>query len=87
MFVNFGEEEEKYCLKLVSEIRKAGISTELYPDRAKIKKQMKYANNKNIHYVILIGENEMKNNFLTVKNMQSGEQRETSLKDFIEEVS
>ena len=51
-----------------------------------MKKQMKYANNKNIPYVILVGENEMKNNLLTVKDMQSGEQTETSLKKFIEKI-
>jgi len=86
MFVNFGKEEEKYCLKLLKKIRESGISSELYPDSAKMKKQMKYANNKNIPYVILVGENEMKNNLLTVKDMQSGEQTETSLKKFIEKI-
>ena len=86
MFVNFGKEEEKYCLKLLKKVRESGISSELYPDSAKMKKQMKYANNKNIPYVILVGENEMKNNLLTVKDMQSGEQTETSLKKFIEKI-
>ncbi|MCD4772631.1 MAG: histidine--tRNA ligase [Bacteroidales bacterium] len=86
MFVNFGKEEEKFCLKLIKEIRQAGISAELYPDSVKMKKQMKYANNKNIPYVVLVGENEMKNNLITVKDMQSGEQTETSLKEFIEKV-
>lgn len=86
MFVNFGKEEEKFCLKLIKEIRQAGISAELYPDSVKMKKQMKYANNKNIPFVILVGENEMKNNLITVKDMQSGEQTETSLKEFIEKV-
>ena len=86
MFVNFGKEEEKYCLKLLKKIRESGISSELYPDSAKMKKQMKYADNKNIPYVILVGENEMKNNLITVKDMQSGEQTETSLKKFIEKI-
>jgi len=58
MFVNFGEEEEKFCLKLVQEIRKEGISAELYPDSVKMKKQMKYADQKSIPAVVLIGQDE-----------------------------
>ena len=73
-FVNFGEKEEKYCLKLLSSLRDAGISAELYPEQAKLKKQMTYANNRGIKYVILAGENEIKENLITVKNMFTGEQ-------------
>ena len=74
LFVNFGVEEEKYCLKMVADLRNAGIPAEIYPDQAKIKKQMEYANRKNIPYVILIGKNEIESGMLTVKDMRSGEQ-------------
>ena len=87
MFVNFGKEEEKYCLSLLSEIRKAGINAEIYPDPAKIKKQMSYANNKKIPYVVLVGENEMKDEILTVKNMNTGEQVRLSISQFINDLS
>lgn len=83
MFVNFGKEEEKYCLSLLSEIRKAGINAEIYPEPVKIKKQMSYANNKKIPYVVLVGENEMKDEILTVKNMNTGEQVRLSVSQFI----
>ena len=83
MFVNFSEKEEKYCLPLLSQIRKAGINAEIYPDAMKMKKQMSYANTKKIPFVILIGENEMKDNILTVKNMNTGEQVKILLSEFI----
>jgi len=83
MFVNFGKEEEKYCLKLIKKIREAGISAELYPDAAKMKKQMKYANQKSIPVVVLIGEEEMKSELYTYKNMDTGEQQELNLKQLI----
>ncbi|MBC8320021.1 MAG: histidine--tRNA ligase [Bacteroidetes bacterium] len=83
MFVNFGKEEEKLCLKLIKEIRKAGISTELYPDHAKMKKQMKYADQKSIPNVVLIGEEEMKSEMYTLKNMITGEQQKVNLEELI----
>ena len=73
-FVNFGEKEERYCLKLITSLRNAGLSAELYPEPAKLKKQMTYANNRGIKYVILAGENEIETNTVTVKNMNTGEQ-------------
>ncbi|MCF8227480.1 MAG: histidine--tRNA ligase [Bacteroidales bacterium] len=78
MFVNFGDEEAKYCLPLVSQLREAGIPTELFPDAAKMKKQMNYANKNNIPYVILVGSEEMKSGELSLKNMKSGEQQKIS---------
>ncbi|MCX6306185.1 MAG: histidine--tRNA ligase [Bacteroidetes bacterium] len=75
LFVNFGTEEEKYCMKLLAELRQAGIPSEIYPDAAKMKKQMDYANRKNIPFVILIGKDEMATGLLTVKNMNTGEQK------------
>jgi histidyl-tRNA synthetase len=71
MFVNFGPEEEKYCLNVLAEIRKAGIRAELFPDAAKMKKQMNYADKKNIPFVVLVGSEEMKSGKLSVKNMQN----------------
>ena len=86
MFVNFGKEEEKYCLSLLSKIRKAGINAEIYPEPVKIKKQMSYANNKKIPYVVLVGENEMKDEILTYKNMNTGEQLKLSVSQFINDL-
>jgi histidyl-tRNA synthetase len=85
-FVNFGEEEEKYCLKLLTKIRKAGINAELFPEAAKMKKQMTYADKKNIPFVVMVGKNEMENNVLSVKNMKTGEQEEMGIDGLIERV-
>ena len=79
LFVNFGPEEEKYCLKLLASLRAAGIPSELYPDAAKLKKQMEYANRKNISFVILTGKDEMESGLLTIKDMRTGEQKSCSL--------
>ena len=78
LFINFGAEEEKYCLKLLANLRNAGIPSEIYPDPAKLKKQMDYANRKNIPYVILVGKDEMESGLLAIKNMQSGDQKTCS---------
>lgn len=78
-FVNFGAEEEKYCLPLLAKLRKTGINAELYPSSAKMKKQMKYANDKNIPFVVMIGGNEMEKNLLSVKNMETGEQKDMNI--------
>jgi len=83
LFVNFGVKEADYCLNVLSELRKAGINSELYPDPAKMKKQMNYANKKCIPYVVLIGEDEMNSGLLSVKNMKDGSQYNFNLADFI----
>ena len=83
LFVNFGDKEADYCLNVLSELRKAGINSELYPDSAKMKKQMNYANKKSIPYVVLIGEDEMNSGLLKVKNMKDGLQSNFNLADFI----
>jgi histidyl-tRNA synthetase len=75
LFINFGAEEEKYCLKILAEVRSAGIAAELYPDQAKVKRQMEYANRKGIPFVILAGKDEIESGYLTLKNMQTGEQK------------
>ena len=83
LFVNFGDKEADYCLNALTELRKAGINSELYPDSAKMKKQMNYANKKSIPYVVLVGEDEMNSGLLTVKNMKDGLQSNFNLADLI----
>ena len=83
LFINFGDKEADYCLNVLSELRKAGINSELYPDSAKMKKQMNYANKKSIPYVVLIGEDEINSGLLKVKNMKDGLQSNFNLADFI----
>ena len=75
LFINFGEKETAYCLPIINKVRKEGIHAEIYPDAAKMKKQMSYANAKQIPYVALAGENEMKEGKITLKNMETGEQQ------------
>ena len=87
MFVNFGDNEEKYCLGLLAEIRSNGISAEIYPDQTKMKKQLDYANNKGIAYVALVGENEINENLITLKNMNTGEQKKLSVAEVIQELN
>lgn len=84
LFANFGTEEEIYSLRLLKEIRQAGFASEIYPDAAKLKKQMEYAGRKKIPFVVLAGKNEMETSSLTVKNMASGEQTSMKLADFID---
>lgn len=74
LFVNFGEEEALYCMKLVKELRAKGLNTELYPESAKMKKQMKYANDKNVPYVAIVGSREMETGQIAIKNMATGDQ-------------
>jgi histidyl-tRNA synthetase len=74
LFVNFGEKEQDYLLPIVTELRRAGICCELYPESAKMKKQMTYADNNRIPFVAIVGENEMSEGKIMLKNMQSGEQ-------------
>jgi histidyl-tRNA synthetase len=74
MFVNFGSEEEKYCLRLLSQLRETGINSEIYPDQVKMKKQMAYADAKKIPFVIIAGSEEINSELLLLKNMSSGQQ-------------
>ncbi len=87
LFVNFGEKEQNHCLKLIKEIRKNGISCDLYPKSAKMQKQMKYANDLHVPFVALVGEQEIEENLIQLKNMQSGEQEEVSLEELIFKLS
>ncbi len=81
---NFDKEAEEYALPLLSQIRKTGIAAELYPASAKLKKQMSYADDKKIPFVILIGSDEMQSGMLTLKTMQTGEQRKVTIEEIIE---
>jgi len=83
LFVNFGEKEEKFCLRLAVQLRESGIVTEIYPDPGKMKKQFKYADQKQIPYVVLVGEDEISSGNLTVKNMKSGEQTAMTVEKLI----
>ncbi len=83
LFVNFGEKEEIHCITLAAELRKVGIRTEIYPDAAKIKKQMSYADEKKIPYVAIVGEEEIKKKKILLKNMHTGEQNIMSINDII----
>lgn len=74
LFINFGEKETAYCLPIATKARQAGIRTEVFPDGAKMKKQMSYANAKQIPFVALAGENEINEGKVTLKNMVTGEQ-------------
>ncbi len=83
LFINFGEKETAYCLPAVAKAREAGIRTEIFPDASKMKKQMSYANAKQIPFVVLAGENEMTEGKLTLKNMLSGEQQLVNVEELI----
>jgi histidyl-tRNA synthetase len=74
MFINFGDEEVKYALPFLDRLRKAGIHAELYPDAVKMKKQLAWADNKNVPFIIMAGTKEIENGKFTLKNMESGEQ-------------
>jgi len=87
LLLNFGENESEYCLKLLQELRKNKINSELYPSNDKIKKQMNYANNKGVQFVIMVGEDEIKSGKLTVKDMKSGEQSKWSISEIITKLS
>ena len=87
MFANFGDDEAAFCLPLLKQLRAAGISSELYPTNAKMKKQMTYANNKGVQFVIMVGEDEMKSGILSIKNMESGEQNNLNITDLIKKLS
>ncbi len=87
MFANFGDDEAAFCLPLLKQLRAAGISSELYPSNAKMKKQMTYANSKRVQFVIIVGEDEMESGILSIKNMESGEQSNLNITDLIKKLS
>ncbi len=83
MFVNFGEKEADYILPLLSKIRHAGINAEIYPDAARMKKQLSYANSNHIPFIALVGEEEISKNLITFKDMSTGEQKAMDLDQLI----
>ena len=83
LFINFGEAEADFCLPIATKVRAAGMSVELYPDSAKMKKQMAYANSKSIPFVVLVGENEINQGKVTLKNMITGDQQLVSAEELI----
>lgn len=84
LFINFGEKETAYCMPVVRKCREAGIRTEMYPDSVKMKKQMAYANAKNVPFVALSGESEIAEGKVTLKNMATGEQKLVSPEELVD---
>ena len=84
LFINFGEKEAAFSLNVLAQVRAEGIRAEIFPDSSKMKKQMGYANAKNIPFVALVGENEMNENKVTLKNMETGEQTLVSAEELIQ---
>ena len=87
LFINFGEKETSYCLPIINKVRAQGIRAEIYPDSTKMKKQMSYANAKQIPFVVLAGESEMQAGKVTLKNMETGEQVLVSPDELIAKLS
>ncbi len=86
LFINFGTKEERHCLSLVNQLRAHGMHADLYPEQAKMKKQMKYANDLAIPYVALVGNDEIENNTVSVKDMETGSQKTMSIEDLINQL-
>ena len=84
LFVNFGDAEMRFCMNLAAQLRAAGISVEIYPDNVKMKKQMTYANAKGIPFVAIIGESELAERKVNVKNMTTGEQQLVTPAELVE---
>ena len=87
LFVNFGEAEVKHIIPILGRLRKSGIASELYPDQAKMKKQMSYANNRKIPFVALVGEQEISDGMLTLKEMETGMQERLTPEQLVERLS
>lgn len=84
MFINFGENEALYALKAIKQLRDAGVAAEIYPEAAKMKKQMNYANKRQIPYIVMAGTEEIEGSTYTFKNMTTGDQQKLNIKDLIE---
>jgi len=84
LLANFGEQESMYSLDLLSKLHDAGISAEIYPDAAKLNKQLSYANSKHIRFVILAGANEIREGLLSVKDMENGEQHKVKGEELVQ---
>jgi histidyl-tRNA synthetase len=89
LFLNFGDREAMVSLKLITKLRKAGVKADLYPESSKMQKQMKYANKRNVPYVVLIGDRELADNSFVVKNMAKGDQKthdSANIEGFLQEL-
>lgn len=86
LFINFGAAEAAHCLRLAAQARLAGIATEIYPDSVKMKKQMSYANAHNVPFVALVGETEMAEGRITLKNMTTGEQQSLTIEEAVKAI-
>ncbi|MEO1627143.1 MAG: His/Gly/Thr/Pro-type tRNA ligase C-terminal domain-containing protein [Bacteroidota bacterium] len=86
LLVAFDEDTHRYAFQCLTQLRKAGIAADLYPSPVKMKKQMKYANDRKVPYVIVIGSNEMESGQLAFKHMESGQQENLSLEDIIDRI-
>jgi len=84
LFINFGEAEVEYSLPILQKMRNNNVTAELYPDNAKLKKQFKYADDRNAKYTVIVGESELKNNEITLKEMKTGDQETMSVDSFTE---
>ena len=87
LFVNFGETEVKHIIPILGSLRKSGIATELYPEQAKMKKQMTYANSREIPFVALVGEQEIQDGYITLKEMETGKQERLTPEELVERLS
>lgn len=87
LFVNFGKAEELFCLPILATLRSNGIAAEIYPESAKMKKQMEYANKRSIPFVAIVGENEIQNGAVSLKNMITGEQKVVAVDEIIAQLS
>ena len=86
LFLNLGLEESVHVLKMIKKLRNLGIASELYPNMDKVKKQMSYADRKGVKFVVIVGEDEIKCNKISVKDMNTGEQHMYSLNDFLKDL-
>jgi histidyl-tRNA synthetase len=87
MFVNFGEKEEAFCLPILAKLRAAKVNAEIYPEAAKMKKQMTWANSKQVPFVAVVGEEELQQGKIALKNMKSGEQQLITSEELIKILS
>jgi len=87
LFINFGDKEQRFCLPLLKAVRAAGINAEIFPEAAKIKKQMSYADSKKIPFVAIVGENEINANAVMLKNMTSGEQQLVPVDELVDKMN
>ncbi len=87
MFLNFGDDEAKYAMKAIAKLRQNGVKVEMYPDKAKIGKQFQYADKRGIQFAVLVGEEEIKNEKFTIKNLTTGEQESLSFEDLLKKLN